>query len=77
MDRAEHAVAVGVQLPAVGLDKPLVGALVARAGAFEECLLYQCTPFMRFAMAICSMEAFSSLPPSLSPLAAAESGKTL
>ena len=36
---------------------------------------YQCTPFIRFAIAICSMFAFSCS--SFSPFAAAESGKTL
>jgi hypothetical protein len=36
---------------------------------------YQCTPFMRFAIATCSTDAFSS--GSFSPFAAAESGKTL
>ena len=36
---------------------------------------YQCTPFMRFAMAICSMDAFSS--GFFLPDAAAESGNTL
>ena len=36
---------------------------------------YQCTPFMRLAIATCSIEAFSF--GSFSPLAAAESGKTL
>ncbi len=38
---------------------------------------YQCTPFMMFAIAICSMLAFSAEAGSLSPLEAAESGKTL
>ena len=38
-------------------------------------LTYQCTPFMRFAIAICSMDAFSF--GSFSPFAAAESGNTL
>ncbi len=38
---------------------------------------YQCTPFMMFAIAICSMLAFSAAAGSLSPLDAAESGKTL
>lgn len=42
---------------------------------FEGDGSYQCTPFMRFAMAICSMDAFSL--GSFSPLAAAESGNTL
>jgi hypothetical protein len=36
---------------------------------------YQCTPFIRLAIAICSIEAFSS--GSFLPLAAAESGNTL
>jgi hypothetical protein len=36
---------------------------------------YQCTPFIRFAIATCSTDAFSS--GSFSPFAAAESGKTL
>ena len=36
---------------------------------------YQCTPLIRFAIATCSIEAFSL--GSFSPLAAAESGKTL
>ena len=36
---------------------------------------YQCTPFMRLAIATCSIEAFSL--GSFSPRAAAESGKTL
>ena len=36
---------------------------------------YQCTPFMRLAIATCSIEAFSLA--SFSPFAAAESGKTL
>jgi hypothetical protein len=36
---------------------------------------YQWTPFMRLAIAICSTDAFSF--GSFSPLAAAESGKTL
>ena len=36
---------------------------------------YQCTPFMRLAIATCSIDAFSS--GSFLPLAAAESGKTL
>jgi hypothetical protein len=36
---------------------------------------YQCTPFMRLAIAICSIEAFSLS--SVLPFAAAESGKTL
>ena len=36
---------------------------------------YQCTPFIRFAIATCSIDAFSS--GSFSPRAAAESGKTL
>ena len=38
---------------------------------------YQCTPFMMFAIAICSMFAFSAAAGSFSPLDAAESGKTL
>lgn len=46
-----------------------------RAPPFEGDGSYQCTPFMRFAMAICSMDAFSL--GSFSPLAAAESGNTL
>ena len=42
-------------------------------GAAERC--YQCTPFIRFAIAICSIDAFSLS--SFLPDAAAESGKTL
>ena len=49
----------------------------AREGAVPalHALTYQCTPFIRFAIAICSIEAFSS--GSFSPFEAAESGKTL
>jgi hypothetical protein len=45
------------------------------AGQCRPGSAYQCTPFIRLAIAICSIEAFSF--GSLSPLAAAESGKTL
>ena len=39
VDRAEHAVAVGVQRAAVGLDEAPVGVLVAAAGGIEEVAL--------------------------------------
>ena len=35
VQRAEHPVAVGVQLAAVGLDQPLEGAFVAGAGGVK------------------------------------------
>jgi hypothetical protein len=39
VDRAEHPVAVGVQLAVVGLDQPAVGVLVAFAGRLEQLAL--------------------------------------
>ena len=39
LDRAEHAVAVGVQRAPVGLDEAPVGVLVAPAGGIEEVAL--------------------------------------
>jgi hypothetical protein len=36
VDRAEHPVAVRVQLRAVGLEQPLIGPFVAPAGRFEQ-----------------------------------------
>ena len=59
---------------------PPRGRLQPRAGARGRparpaLRLYQCTPFMRLAIAICSIDAFSE--GSFLPLAAAESGKTL
>ena len=46
-----------------------------RRPAIRAGRVYQCTPFIKFAIATCSIEAFSS--GSFSPFAAAESGKTL
>ena len=39
MDRAEHPVAVGVKLAAVGLDEAREGVLVAAARRLEQLLL--------------------------------------
>ena len=60
--RREHGVRLG---PRAVRDR--------RAARADAC--YQCTPFMRLAIATCSIEAFSLA--SFSPFAAAESGKTL
>jgi len=55
--------------------RPLVVSEVPLASMHGRAYLYQWTPFMRFAIATCSIEAFSL--GSFSPRAAAESGKTL
>ena len=39
MDRAEHPVAVRVELAAVGLDQPREGILAARLGPLEQVAL--------------------------------------
>ena len=44
VDRAEHAVAVGVEQAAVGLDEPGEGVLVAPAGGVEQLALRHAAP---------------------------------